>query len=74
MLAEAYVAEGQLEAAVQQLTIAVKSDDKTDFYLTSRIESRLNELETDRGRTEKRKEMIPVGKVDAKQRLERELQ
>ena len=43
-LAEAYVAEGQLEAAVQQLEIAKKSDDKQDFYLTSQIESRSQEL------------------------------
>jgi predicted Zn-dependent protease len=45
LLAEAYVADGKLEAAVQQLLIASKSDDKSDFYLTSQIESRLHELE-----------------------------
>ena len=45
LLAEAYVADGQLEAAVQQLKIAEKSDEKTDFYLSSQIESRLQELE-----------------------------
>ena len=45
LLAEAYAADGQLEAAVQQLHIASKNDDKSDFYLTSQIESRLNELE-----------------------------
>ena len=44
LLAEAYVAEGQLEAAVQQLVIATKSDDKSDFFLSSQIESRLQEL------------------------------
>jgi predicted Zn-dependent protease len=54
VLAEAYVAEGQLEAAVQQLTIAMKGDDKSDFYLTSQIESRLHELE--RVVTERKKE------------------
>jgi predicted Zn-dependent protease len=45
LLAEGYVANGQLEAAVQQLLIASKSDDKSDFYLTAQIESRLIELE-----------------------------
>ena len=43
-LAEAYVADGRLEAAIQQLQIAAKSDDKKDFYLTSQIESRTKEL------------------------------
>jgi predicted Zn-dependent protease len=54
LLAEAYVANGQLEAAVQQLLIASKSDDKSDFYLSSQIESRLHELE--RAVTERKKE------------------
>jgi len=54
MLAEAYVADGRLEAAVQQLRIAAKSDDKSDFYLSSQIESRLQELE--RAVTELKKE------------------
>lgn len=44
LLAEAYVADGQLEAAVQQLKIAAKGDDKSDFYLSSKIESRQKEL------------------------------
>ncbi len=44
LLAEAYVADGQLEAAIQQLQIASKNDDKQDFYLTSQIESRTKEL------------------------------
>ncbi len=44
LLAEAYVADGRLEAAIQQLQIASKSDDRQDFYLTSRIESRTKEL------------------------------
>ncbi|MEN8178853.1 MAG: M48 family metalloprotease [Pseudomonadota bacterium] len=43
-LAEAYVADGQLEAGIQQLHVAAKSDDKQDFYLTSQIESRTKEL------------------------------
>jgi predicted Zn-dependent protease len=54
LLAEAYVANGRLEAAVQQLLIARKSDDKSDFYLTSQIESRLHELE--RAVAERKKE------------------
>jgi len=54
LLAEAYVANGQLEAAVQQLLIASKSDDKSDFYLSSQIESRLHELE--RAVAERKKE------------------
>jgi predicted Zn-dependent protease len=45
LLAEAYVMEGRLEAAVQQLAIAKKTDEKRDFYLSSQIESRLHELE-----------------------------
>ncbi|MBT3045446.1 MAG: M48 family metallopeptidase [gamma proteobacterium symbiont of Ctena orbiculata] len=44
MLAEAFVANGELEPAVQQLEIALNSVNKTDFYQTSRIESRLNKL------------------------------
>jgi predicted Zn-dependent protease len=44
LLAEAYVADGRLEAAVQQLKIAAKGDDKSDFYLSSKIESRQKEL------------------------------
>ena len=45
LLAEAYVAEGQLSEAVQQLKIATKNAAKADFYLSSQIESRLKELE-----------------------------
>lgn len=44
MLAEAFAADGDVAAAVQQLEIALKSVNKSDFYLTSRIESRLNQL------------------------------
>jgi predicted Zn-dependent protease len=44
MLAEAFAADGELEAAVQQLEIALKRVNKSDFYLTSSIESRLNQL------------------------------
>ncbi|MEW8506223.1 MAG: M48 family metalloprotease [Candidatus Thiodiazotropha sp.] len=44
MLAEAFVANGELAPAVQQLEIALNSVNKSDFYLTSRIESRLNKL------------------------------
>lgn len=44
LLAEAYVADGQFKAAVQQLQIAAKKDGKQDFYLASRIESRMKEL------------------------------
>lgn len=44
ILAEAFVADGELAAAVQQLEIALNSANKSDFYLTSRIESRLNKL------------------------------
>ncbi len=44
LLAEAYVADGKFEAAIQQLKIAAKSDEKNDFYLTSQIESRIQEL------------------------------
>jgi predicted Zn-dependent protease len=44
LLAEAHVAEGLYEAAVQQLNIAQQNDDKSDFFLTARIGSRLQEL------------------------------
>ncbi|MES9991119.1 MAG: M48 family metalloprotease [Candidatus Thiodiazotropha sp.] len=44
MLAEAFVANGELAAAVQQLEISLNNVNKSDFYLTSRIESRLNKL------------------------------
>jgi predicted Zn-dependent protease len=44
MLAEAYVADGELAPAIQQLEIALKSVSKADFYQTSRIESRLSKL------------------------------
>jgi predicted Zn-dependent protease len=44
MLAEAFAADGELKSAVQQLEIALKSVNRSDFYLTSRIESRLNQL------------------------------
>jgi predicted Zn-dependent protease len=45
MLAEAYVAEGQLRAAIQQLEIARRKVDKSDFQQVSRIESRLTRLQ-----------------------------
>ncbi|MES9971123.1 MAG: M48 family metalloprotease [Candidatus Thiodiazotropha sp.] len=44
MLAEAFAADGELTAAIQQLEIALKRVNKSDFYLTSSIESRLNKL------------------------------
>ncbi len=44
LLAEAYVAEGQLRAAAQQLEIALRKTDKGDFQQVSRIESRLTRL------------------------------
>jgi beta-barrel assembly-enhancing protease len=44
MLAEAYVSEGQLRPATQQLEIALKKADKGNFQQVSRIESRLNRL------------------------------
>jgi predicted Zn-dependent protease len=44
LLAEAYVTEGQLHAAIQQLEIALKKSDKENFQQTARIESRLNRL------------------------------
>jgi predicted Zn-dependent protease len=44
MLAEAYVAEGQLHPATQQLEIALHKADKSNFQQVSRIESRLARL------------------------------
>ncbi|MCU7797880.1 MAG: M48 family metalloprotease [Candidatus Thiodiazotropha sp. (ex Myrtea spinifera)] len=44
LLAEAYVTEGRLRAAIQQLEIALRQVDKKDFHQTSRIESRLSKL------------------------------
>ncbi len=44
MLAEAFVADGELLPAIQQLEIALKGVSKKDFYQTSRIESRLSKL------------------------------
>jgi predicted Zn-dependent protease len=44
MLAEAYVAEGQLQPATQQLEIALRLTEKEDFQQLSRLESRLNHL------------------------------
>jgi predicted Zn-dependent protease len=44
LLAEAYVAEGQLRPAMQQLEIALKKVDKSDFQETSKLESRLAKL------------------------------
>ncbi|MEW8624410.1 MAG: M48 family metalloprotease [Candidatus Thiodiazotropha sp.] len=44
MLAEAYVARGEFHPAIQQLEIALKEAEQTDFYQTSRIESRLQKL------------------------------
>ncbi|MEJ2608496.1 MAG: M48 family metalloprotease [Candidatus Thiodiazotropha sp.] len=44
MLAEAYVINGEYRLAVQQLEVALKKVDQTDFYQTSRIESSLNKL------------------------------
>ncbi len=44
MLAEAYVAEGRLRPAAQQLEIALRVADKADFQQLSRLESRLNHL------------------------------
>lgn len=44
MLAEAYVATGEYAAAVQQLEISLKETGQSDFYQTSKIESRLQKL------------------------------
>lgn len=44
MLAEAYVASGEFQPAIQQLEIALKEVDPPDFYETSKIESRLQRL------------------------------
>jgi predicted Zn-dependent protease len=44
LLAEAYVTEGQIHAAIQQLEIALKKSDKENFQQTARIESRLTRL------------------------------
>ncbi|WP_316365863.1 M48 family metalloprotease [Candidatus Thiodiazotropha sp. CDECU1] len=44
MLAEAFAADGELAAAIQQLEIALNGVNKSDFFLTSRIESRLSKL------------------------------
>lgn len=53
LLAEAYVAEGQLRPAMQQLEIALKKVDKTDFQGTSRLEARLAKLKEAVKREEK---------------------
>jgi beta-barrel assembly-enhancing protease len=44
LLAEAYVIDGALRTAVNQLEIALGEAEKSDFYLVSKIESRLNKL------------------------------
>ncbi|MBV2090684.1 MAG: M48 family metalloprotease [Candidatus Thiodiazotropha sp. (ex Ctena orbiculata)] len=44
MLAESYVARGEYHPAIRQLEIALKEAEATDFYQTSRIESRLQKL------------------------------
>ncbi|MES9979348.1 MAG: tetratricopeptide repeat protein [Candidatus Thiodiazotropha sp. 6PLUC5] len=44
MLAEAYVASGEFQPAIQQLEIALKEVDPPDFYETSKIESRMKRL------------------------------
>jgi len=44
LLSEAYVAEGKLSAAIQQLDIALKQKKTQDFYQASQIEARLREL------------------------------
>jgi predicted Zn-dependent protease len=53
MLAEAYVAEGQLHPAIQQLEIALRKAVKSDFQQVSRIESRLSRLREAHKRQEK---------------------
>jgi predicted Zn-dependent protease len=55
MLAEAYIAEGQLQLATQQLEIALRKADKSDFQQVSRIESRLARLREGVKRKEKPK-------------------
>jgi predicted Zn-dependent protease len=45
LLAESHVVKGELASAIEQLKIARKQDDKSDFFLSSQIESRLKELE-----------------------------
>jgi predicted Zn-dependent protease len=44
MLAEAYVATGEYHPAIQQLQIALEESEQSDFYQTSKIESRLKML------------------------------
>ncbi|MET0026809.1 MAG: M48 family metalloprotease [Candidatus Thiodiazotropha sp.] len=44
LLAEAYVIDGALRTAVNQLEIALNEAEKSDFYLVSKIESRLGKL------------------------------
>jgi predicted Zn-dependent protease len=53
MLAEAFIADGDLAAAIQQLEIALSGANKSDFYLISSIESRLNRLRDQQKREEK---------------------
>jgi predicted Zn-dependent protease len=44
VLAEAYIATGEYERAIQQLEVALKAAGRSDFYQTSRIESQLQKL------------------------------
>jgi predicted Zn-dependent protease len=44
VLAEAYLIDGDIHSAVSQLEIALKKAKQTDFYQTSKIESRLSKL------------------------------
>jgi predicted Zn-dependent protease len=53
MLAEAFIIDGDLAAAIQQLEIALSGANKSDFYLTSGIESRLKRLRDQHKRGEK---------------------
>ncbi|MCU7845581.1 MAG: M48 family metalloprotease [Candidatus Thiodiazotropha sp. (ex Monitilora ramsayi)] len=55
LLAEAYVTEGRLRAAIQQLETALKMVDGKDFHQTSRIESRLIKIKQ-AAKQEERKE------------------
>ncbi|MET0067892.1 MAG: M48 family metalloprotease [Candidatus Thiodiazotropha sp.] len=45
LLAEAYIIDGALRSAVNQLEIALGEAEKSDFYLVSKIESRLKKLQ-----------------------------